>query len=148
RFRKELMRDQRRTVGRLDGRFLGEDEDAGGEGPEFDPTDAAMTGAFVGVLNDYLFRELGYQTPLSYRPNNYGGIGGKGAWPHRGPGGPEISADTSHDLAAAMRRDPHLKVLSLNGLYDMATPFMGAEYDLGHMSLEPDRRANITFRYY
>ena len=148
RFRKELMRDQHLTVGRLDARFLGEDADAAGEGPEFDPTDAAMSGAFISSLNDYLFRDLGYQTPLTYRPNNYAGIGDAWEWKHRSAEGPQVQADTSVDLAAAMRRDPHLKVLSVNGLYDMATPLFGAEYDFTHMMLEPDRRANVSYRYY
>lgn len=150
RFRKELLRDQGKTVGRLDSRFLGEDADNAGEGTEYDPTDAAMTGAWVSTLNDYIFRDLGYQTPLTYRPNNSAAQGGSGwNWQHRvGGGRPQMTADTSVDLSAAMRRDPHLKVLSLNGLYDMATPFFGAEYDLTHMSLQPDRQANITWRYY
>jgi carboxypeptidase C (cathepsin A) len=148
RFRKELLRDQRRTVGRLDSRFEGEDTDAGGEATDYDPTDESLSGAFIGVLNDYLFRDLGYQTPLTYRPNNYAGIAGRWDWKHRIGRGGQIVADTSVDLGDAMRRDPHLKLLSINGLYDMATPVFGAEYDLDHMSLEPDRRANITFKYY
>ena len=148
RFRKELLRDQRRTIGRLDGRFTGEDAEAGGDGPDFDPTDAAISGAFVGALNDYLFRDLGYKTELTYRPNNYGGIA-SWDWRHTVPNqGPQLAADTSADLGEAMRHDPHLKLLSVNGLYDMATPFFGAEYDLKHLSLEPDRQANISFRYY
>jgi carboxypeptidase C (cathepsin A) len=148
RFRKELLRAQRRTVGRLDARFTGFDADAGGEGPEFDPTDAAISGAFIGALNDYLFRDLGYQTPLTYRPNNYAGIGEKWDWKHRAPDGPQLSANTGADLGAAMRRNPRLKVLAVNGLYDMATPFFGAEYDLAHMQLEPELRSNIVYTYY
>jgi carboxypeptidase C (cathepsin A) len=150
RFRKELLRDQGKTIGRLDARFEGEDVDNAGEGTEYDPANEALTGAWVSTLNDYLFRDLGYQTPLSYRPNNYAAQGGSGwNWQHRIPGGrPQLTADTSVDLSAAMRRDPHMKLLSLNGLYDMATPFFGAEYDLGHMSLQPDRLSNITYRYY
>lgn len=149
RFRKELLRDQRKTVGRLDGRFEGEDEDAGGANTDYDPTDASMTGAWVGALNDYLFRDLGYQTSLTYRPNDYTGIGGKWDWRHRvGGRGGQLAADTSVDLAAAMRRDPHLKLLLIAGYYDMATPFFGAEYDLGHMALDADRQANITYKYY
>jgi len=58
------------------------------------------------------------------------------------------NADTALDLAAAMRENPHLKVLSLNGWYDMATPFFGTENDLSHMELEPAIRANISFTYY
>jgi carboxypeptidase C (cathepsin A) len=145
-FRKELLRDQRRTVGRLDGRFQGEDADAAGEGTDYDPTDAGMSGAFIGALNDYLFRDLGYKTDLTYRPNNYAGIAGQWVWTRKGAR--QLAANTAVDLGEAMRRDPHLKLLSLNGLYDLATPFFGAEYDIKHMSLEPDRQANITFKYY
>ena len=47
-----------------------------------------------------------------------------------------------------MRTNPYLKVLSLNGWYDMATPFFGTEYDLDHMMLEPAQQQNLEFRYY
>ena len=45
RFIKELLRDERRTVGRLDSRFKGIDRDAAGEQPEDDPTFGAADGA-------------------------------------------------------------------------------------------------------
>lgn len=148
RFRKELLRDQRKTIGRLDARFMGIDADPAGEGPEYDPTDASISGAFIGALNNYLFHDLGYETPLEYRPNNYKGIGGKWDWKHRSAQGPQLTANTAVDLSQAMRENPRLKLLSINGLYDMATPFFGAEYDIGHMSLDPAQRANVTYRYY
>lgn len=47
-----------------------------------------------------------------------------------------------------MRANPYLKVLSMNGYYDMATPFFGTENDLGHMMLEPAQQANLQFTYY
>ena len=47
-----------------------------------------------------------------------------------------------------MRTNPYLKVLSMNGWYDMATPFGGTEYDLGHMMLEPALQPNLSFTYY
>jgi carboxypeptidase C (cathepsin A) len=47
-----------------------------------------------------------------------------------------------------MRENPNLKILSVNGLYDLATPFAGAEYDLGHMSLGPGELQNIRYTYY
>ena len=53
---------------------------------------------------------------------------------------------TALDLARAMRTNSHLKVLSLNGYYDMATPFAGAEYDLKHMQLDKALQANISYR--
>lgn len=156
RFRKELLRDQRRTVGRLDSRFTGIDADAAGDGPEYDATDVAITGPYVAALNHYLFGTLGYRTDLHYRPNFYAQIGG-GRWDqkHRAPGGGNSGgggtmalAATSLDLSAAMRRNPRLKVLSANGYYDFATPFGGAEYDLKHLGLEPELRGNISYRYY
>lgn len=151
RFRKELMRDGSRTVGRLDSRFVGIDVDDGAADPEYDAADTAISGAYISALNAYLFGTLGYETGLSYRPNFYKEI--SPAWDQRhkfpsGGGRPMAAADTALDLARAMRTNPHLKVLSLNGYYDMATPFGGAEYDLKHMQLDKSLQANITYRYY
>ncbi len=50
------------------------------------------------------------------------------------------------DLSAAMRENPHLKVYSLNGIYDFATPFFGTEYDLGHMQLDREPEAQPALR--
>jgi carboxypeptidase C (cathepsin A) len=150
RFRKELLRDQRGTVGRLDSRFIGTDVDAAGDQPDYDVTDTSMTGPYVAALNKYLFGTLGYKTKLTYRPTFYQEIGG-GHWDqkHHEPNGQSMAlAATSLDLGATMRENPHLKVLSLNGYYDMATPFFGAEWDLAHMQIAPALRKNITYRYY
>lgn len=149
RFRKELLRDQRRTVGRLDSRFDGIDVDAGGDAPEFDAANEALSGAFIAALNDYLFNDLGYRTRLAYRPNFYSSIGPAWDWKHKTPGGGrQMAVNSSVDLGQAMRQNPHLKLLSLNGYYDMATPFAGADYDLQHMELDPQLKTNITYRYY
>ncbi|HWA63760.1 MAG TPA: peptidase S10 [Caulobacteraceae bacterium] len=149
RFRKELLRDQRRTIGRYDSRFTGIDVDAAGEDPEFDPSDTGVQGAFVAAFHDYLQNELDFTTDLSYRPG-YDVIGREWDWRHKAPGArfPQPVADVAQDLGATMRKNPHLKVYSLNGLYDMATPFFGTEYDLGHMQLDPSLRGNVRFAYY
>ena len=52
------------------------------------------------------------------------------------------------DLGAAMRQNPHLMLESLNGWYDMATPFFGTEYDIGHMELPPSVARNVRCSYY
>ena len=148
RFRKELLRDQGRVIGRLDARFTGSDPDRAGESANYDPQDKAITGAWVAMINDYLFRDLGYKTSLTYRPNNYG-VFPLWDWKHEAEGqGQQAAADTSVDLAAAMRENPNLKLLSVNGLYDLATPFAGAEYDIGHMLLGPAELQNIRYTYY
>jgi carboxypeptidase C (cathepsin A) len=150
RFRKELLRDQRKVIGRFDSRFMGVDADAAGEGPESDPSSTAISSAFITSFRDYVGGELGYQTDLQYR------ISAEGAnaawdWSHKQPSGngrKMLAPDTALDLGQAMRRNPNLHVLSMNGWYDMATPFFGTEYDLGHMGLEPDQRKNLSFTYY
>jgi len=149
RFRKELLRDQRRTLGRYDSRFTGIDADAGGEGPEYDASDAGVSGAFISAQHDYLETQLGYTTDMTYRPSG-NGINRAWNWKHKAPGAnfPANVADTAQDLAAAMRQNPHLKLYSLNGLYDMATPFFGTEYDIAHMWLDPAVRGNVRFAYY
>jgi carboxypeptidase C (cathepsin A) len=149
-FRKELLRDQRQTVGRYDSRYMGVDPSASGDSPDYDASDAAITGGFVGVLHDYLANDLGYHTDLTYRQSASEEEGFKWDWKHQAPGTRFTLNDpnTALDLAAAMRTNPYLKVLSLNGYYDMATPFFGTEYDLNHMMLEPAQQKNLEFRYY
>jgi len=149
-FRKELMRNERLTVGRYDSRYTGVDPDASGDSPDFDASDVAISGAFVGTLQSYLARDLGYQTDMPYRLSARDGDNWKWDFKHQAPGVRFTLNDpnTALDLAAAMRTNPYLKVLSLNGWYDMATPFFGTEYDLDHMMLEPAQQHNLEFRYY
>src|SRR3954447_5529535 len=150
RFRKELLRNERETLGRYDSRYTGIDADAAGEGPDYDASDTAISGAFIGTLNTYLARDLNYQTNMSYRGSASEEEGFKWDWTHKAPGArqPLQQPNTALDLAVAMRQNPYLKVLSLNGWYDMATPFFGTEYDLNHMMLEPAQQRNLEFRYY
>jgi carboxypeptidase C (cathepsin A) len=161
RFRKELLRDQRAILGRYDARFEGTDTDAAGETPGYDPSDAGIEGAFVTALHDYLDRELKYTSDETYYPS---GPGVNQAWDHThrlgsaapaggqgqggGGGGGMRDAYVAGDLADAMRKNPRLRVFSLNGLFDLATPFFITEYDLAHIELEPKLRSNIEFAYY
>jgi carboxypeptidase C (cathepsin A) len=158
RFRKELMRGQRMILGRYDARFEGTDIDAAGENPGYDPSSTGITGAFVSAFHDYLDRELKYTSKETYYPR---GANINQVWDHThkppatgGAGGgqaqtqPLRDAYVAGDLADAMRKDPNLKVFSVNGLFDLATPFFITEYDLGHMELEPKLRQNIEFAYY
>ena len=156
RFRKEFMRDKRMILGRYDARFEGTDLDAAGENPGYDPSSTGITGAFVTAFHDYLDRELKYTSKETYFPR---GPNINQTWDHthRPPGGeapgqgsrqPMRDAYVAGDLADAMRKNPHLKVYSVNGLFDLATPFFITEFDLAHMELEPKLRSNIEFAYY
>lgn len=153
RFRKELLRDQRLFLGRYDARFEGTDVDAAGDNPGYDPSGTGVSPAFTAAFHDYLERELKYTSTETYYPH---GPNVNQIWDHnhrppsgQGPGAqPLRDIYVAGDLADAMRKDPHLKVFSVNGLFDLATPFFMTEYDLGHMELEPQLRKNIEFAYY
>jgi carboxypeptidase C (cathepsin A) len=144
RFRRELLRERGQIIGRIDSRYLGTEAELVGSDPTYDPQASAITGGFTGAINDYLFRDLGYKTPLTYRINNYAGIGSKWEFTHDG----QPIADTSADLATAMRQNPRMKLFSVNGYYDLATPFFGADYEIGHMAVDPAIASNITYGYY
>ncbi|HTQ59635.1 MAG TPA: hypothetical protein VMI32_05405 [Candidatus Solibacter sp.] len=134
---KELGRDKRRTIGRLDSRFEGMDVDAAGERNEYDPSEASYEGAFVATFHDYVRRELKWDSDAYYtvtanvRP-----------WDQTG------NTEVAEVLRAAMTQQTYLKVLVLCGYYDVATPFNGIENTVAHMNLEPPVRKNISFAYY
>jgi carboxypeptidase C (cathepsin A) len=148
RFEKELLRGKRRTVGRLDARFLGIDHDAAGERPEYDAAEAAFADAFTAAFNGYVRQDLKYEPDDLYKPTNYREVNkdwddrhrvGYGRWP---------MPDVAEDLREAMSRNPHLKIFFANGEFDFATPFFETEYTVSHMGLDPSLEKNIDWGYY
>jgi carboxypeptidase C (cathepsin A) len=140
-FNKELLRERRRTTGRLDSRFTGIDRDAAGDTTDFDPSMTAIRPPYTSVFNDYVRRELGFKSDLEY----YILGGGIGPWNWNTN---NAYADTSMSLKSAMAKNPYMKVLLANGYYDMATPFFAAEYTVSAMNLDPELRKNVSFTYY
>lgn len=141
RFCKELLRDQRRTVGRLDSRFTGIDSDAAGETHEYDPSLTNIMGPYTAGFNDYVRRELKFESDLPYEILN------PRVWPWI------YSEDNrylnvSETLRKAMTVNPHLKVLVANGYYDLATPYLATERTFNHLGLDPSLQGNVSMRYY
>ncbi|HEX8560880.1 MAG TPA: hypothetical protein VF668_22490 [Pyrinomonadaceae bacterium] len=141
RFDKELLRDQKRTVGRLDGRFKGIDDLAVTERPDFDPSMAAIRPPYTATFNQYVRSELGFRSDLEYFILG----GGVGRWDF---GSDNAYADTSTALLAAFNKNPYMKLFVASGYYDLATPYFAAEYTLRHMGLDPALRANVTTTFY
>ncbi len=136
RFCKELLRDQRRTVGRLDSRFTGLDALAVTETPEFDPSFSAITPPYTAMMTDYARTELGYESDLPYETLSFA-VNEGWEW-ERGK-----YADTSEALRSALAKNPFLKVFVAMGYYDLATPHFAAQYTLAHMDIDPSLRGNI-----
>jgi carboxypeptidase C (cathepsin A) len=141
RFFKELLRERRRTTGRLDSRYTGIDRDAAGEQPEYDPSYAMIHGPYTAAVNDYLRSELGFDTDLLYEILN-----GDAVSPWRWAEG--AYAETASPLRSAMHHNRSLRVLLASGYYDLATPFCAAEWTIDHLQLDPDVLANVTARRY
>ncbi len=142
RFDKELLRNQRRIVGRLDGRFTGIDKDAAGESTEQDPSYSAIFGEYTAVVNDYVRRELKFDTDLPYeiltgkvRPWNYDRASNR-------------YVDVAETLRGAIAQNPYMKVFVANGYYDLATPFAATRYTFARMQLDPDLRKNVSMDYF
>lgn len=136
-FCKELLRKQRRTVGRLDSRFKGIDLDQTGQFFEHDPSMSALMPPYTSMFNQYVRAELGYKTDLEYQI--FGGILSPWKFGEAREGAP----DTADALRAALSKNPHMRVYIASGYYDLATPYFATEYTLAHMGLDPSLRANI-----
>ena len=142
RFSKELLRSERRTVGRYDGRFIGIDRDAAGEEPEDDPAGYEINGTFAGAFNDYICRELGYKTDLPYAflTDLWK------TWSYKEYENKYVQLEEV--LRKTMVRNKFMKVWVLNGYYDMATPFYASEYVFSHLQLDPVLQPNLSLTYY
>jgi carboxypeptidase C (cathepsin A) len=134
---KELKRDQRRTVGRLDSRFEGMDADAAGERYEYDSSEASYEGVYVGTFQDYVRRELKWDSDMYYTVS-----GNVRPWDQTG------DTQVAEVLRSAMTQQGNLKLMVVCGYYDVATPFNGIENTVAHMNLEPPIRKNVSFAYY
>jgi len=137
RFVKELLRDQRRTAGRLDSRFTGIDRDAAGEGFEYDPSYALIQGAYTGLLNDYVRRELQFESDLPYE------VLSDRVQPWAFAEHQNAYVNVGETLRKAMSLNPHLRVFVASGLYDLATPYLATRYTLDHLALDESQRGNI-----
>lgn len=142
RFTKELLRGDRRTVGRFDSRMKGIDVDAAGERHEYDPSYATVQGAYTSAVNEYLRTTLKYSSDAQYEiltgkvhPWNYGDYQNR-------------FVNMAPTLRSAMTKNRHLKVFLASGYYDLATPYFAADYTMNHLNLDPTLRKHITTEYY
>lgn len=146
-FDHELLKSKRLTVGRLDSRFTGVTMDVLVKEAEYDPQSAAISSAYASAFNDWWREGLKSGQGKTYRPMN-GEIFGKWKWEHRIGDERQPFVNTGVDLARAMVANPKLRVLVMNGWYDLATPFSATEYMIDHLGLPPGFREHITSKYY
>lgn len=142
RFPKELLRDQGKTVGRLDSRFTAQDRDDAGESYEFDPSYAAIQSIYTESMNQYLRQDLNYNSDLRYEI-----LTSVWPWSYRGVADNQY-LNVAENLRSAMHKMPYMKVFIANGFYDLATPYFATRYTIDHMFLRPEIKQNIEMHYY
>ena len=132
-FRKELLRESGRTVGRLDARYQGIDGRDAGESYDFAPALAAWNHAFSPAINIYMRSELGWETDLQYYL-----FGPVNPWNRNGD-------STGEDLRQAMSENPYLHLFVQSGYYDGGTDYFGAKYTM--WNLDPAGRLQDRMRF-
>lgn len=146
-FNSELLKDQRRQVGRLDSRFTGFAPllAGGGGGPGAggvgDPSMSIIRNTFTPVFTDYARRELNYRNDDTY----YILGGGIGPWNY-----PQNQyATVVPHLERALAINPYMRVFVAEGYFDGATPYFASQYTFAHMSVDPAvAKSNFTFARY
>ena len=144
-FTKNLLLDQKLTVGRLDGRFTGPHPAGVLETSFFDPTGSSILPPYTAVFNNYVRTALGYKVDTPYKIFAYEEPGfEKWEWGGADKGFP----NTGPGLRDALTKNPYLKVLVMEGYYDLATPYAAANYTFDHLDLPADYRKNISYATY
>ncbi|MHA2110813.1 MAG: S10 family peptidase [Candidatus Hodarchaeales archaeon] len=142
RFVKELLRDQHRTIGRLDTRYTGIDRDDTASEVEFDPSYASIQGPYTATLNQYVRGDLKFESDLPYEILNP--IYKK--WKYEDHQNQYLNVGET--LREAISMNKFLKIFVANGYHDLATPFFATEYTFNHLGLDASLRKNIKMAYY
>lgn len=150
-YSQELLRNSGLAVGRLDSRYKGMMQDRLGEYAFTDPQSSDISPAFISSFMNYYTTELKVSKDKNYNVSAYSLQGFDWNWKHQrsnGLFGDASSPSTAPDLANAMTNNPRMKILVLNGLYDLATPFAGTEYTFDHLGIDKKLKNNIIMKYY
>lgn len=143
-FTHYLLIDQKLRVGRLDARYTGPDPNGLLDTPMYDPTGSATQPPFTSVFNNYIRTELGYKTDMPYYVRAQDVGFDKWDWGSAIQGFP----DTASAMRQAIVKNPYLKILVMEGYYDLATPYFAANYTVDHLNLPQKYRDSVSFATY
>lgn len=140
-FFTHLLMDKNLQLGRYDSRYTGIRFHPGRDDPDYDPSFEAVNGPFAATFNDYVRRDLKFESELNYETL-------ANVWPWSFKNAENKYLNVAEDLRKALIRNPYLKVWICCGYYDLATPYYAAKYTVDQMSLPPAIRQNIRLTYY
>ncbi len=140
-FRAELLRDEKKVIGRFDGRVAWDATGVDARNAEYDPSYALALGAFSTAMLAYLGDELGWEEDQPYEI-----LTGVGPWKY---GSDNNIVNVADRLAGALRDNPKLRVLVMGAHADLATPPEGMAYSLRQIvGFPPALKSRIEFTYY
>ena len=135
-FWKELLRDEGKTIGRLDSRYLGIDRKDVGIRPDYSAELTSWLHSFTPAINHYIQKELKFKTDVKY--NMFGLVR---PWNNE-------NDNTREDLRRAMAENPYLKVLFQSGYYDGATTYFNAKYTMWQVDPSGKMKDRFYFKGY
>ena len=135
-FWKELLRDEGKTIGRLDSRYLGIDRKDVGIRPDYSAELTSWLHSFTPAINHYIQKELKFKTDVKY--NMFGPVR---PWNNE-------NDNTREDLRRAMAENPYLKVLFQSGYYDGATTYFNAKYTMWQVDPSGKMKDRFYFKGY
>jgi carboxypeptidase C (cathepsin A) len=142
----EALRARGRIVGRLESRSTGPMAASRTRQWEFDPGIEAIAPAYTMAGLAYYADALGLQPEARYETLSHATHKG---WDwNRGEARGNAYASTSADLARALRRSPHLKVLVASGRYDLGTPYSASDWSLAQLDVPAEVMRRVPHRYY
>jgi carboxypeptidase C (cathepsin A) len=103
----------------------------------------------VSAFNHYVRSELKFGQDKTFKP--YIDIERVWQFGHQPPNQEvplETSPDLTIDLAVAMKTNPCLKVMLNAGYFDLATPYYAALFEIDHLPIPPELRANVEVHLY
>ena len=152
-FRRNLLADEGRVIGRLDTRFAAaaplplqdSTEFFAGEDAADDAVEAAWTAAFRAFLH-----EIGYEGAPIYLAQNYGVVNRSWKWEHEEPGiGWAVPApNVTYDIAVALKRNPTMRIAIMGGRYDAATTYWNVVHDISCLFLPAELKERISLYLY
>jgi carboxypeptidase C (cathepsin A) len=142
----EALRSQGRIVGRLEARSTGPMAASRTREWEFDPGIEAIAAPYTMAAMAYFSEQLGLNFEQRYQVLSRD-VNAGWNW-NRGDSSRMGFCSTSPDLALALRRNPHLKVLAASGRYDLGTPYSASDWSLAQLDAPADVLARVQHRYY
>ncbi|MEE3271502.1 MAG: carboxypeptidase [Pseudomonadota bacterium] len=135
-FWKDLLREEGKTLGRLDSRYLGIDAKQSGDRPDYWAELTSWLHSFTPAINYYLREELNYKTDIKY--NMFGNVH---PWDRS-------NNQSGENLRLAMAQNPYLNVMIQAGYYDGATNYFDAKYTMWQLDQSGNLKDRLSFKGY